>query len=391
VGLYGYPRPTTPALDRWSRRAVVFRDAVSVSAWTLPAHLSILTSVAPSRHGGVDGHHGFNRSVPTLAQTLRRAGFTTHAITSQLYVSPAYGLDAGFDTFDYAEPRGAEEVAARAIAALDAHHGRPFFLFLHFYDVHWPYDAPKEARRPFGARPASEIGSRPPAETRPADPRPLLDAYDAEIRHVDRHLGRVLEHLDKTGWSDHTLVAITSDHGEEFGEHGGYEHLRTLYEEVIRIPMLVRAPRTSARDVSDQVGHLDLAPTVLAAVGLPPEPSHEGRDLLGTLEPREAFGETELGRDPGGPKVRRGFLRGGAGKSKLIVDSDRRTGSLLAEGWFDLARDPGERASLAPPAAAARGWRARLAARQVRGPSGLPATVTEDDKARLAALGYLGR
>src|SRR6185295_3080943 len=115
---------------------------------------------------------------PSLAETLRRAGFITHAITSHVYVSPAYGVNAGFDAFDYAAERSAADVANRAVAALDGFAERPFLLFLHFYDPHWPYDAPAASRQSFGALPAGDLGSRPPAEAPPAQPGRLIDAYD---------------------------------------------------------------------------------------------------------------------------------------------------------------------------------------------------------------------
>ncbi len=395
VGVYGYPRPTTPRLDAWARNAVVFRDAVSVSSWTLPAHLSLLTSVEPAAHGGVDGHHAFNRSVPTLGQTLRRAGFTTHAITSHLYVSQAYGLDAGFDVFDYRADRQAAEVADRALAALDGFGQRPFLLFLHFYDPHWPYAAPELHRRRFAAAAPPALGSQPPAETRPADPAPLRDAYDAEIRYTDAQLGRVLDHLDRSGLSRHTLVVVTSDHGEEFGEHGGYEHLRTLYEEVIRIPLLLKGPRLRPGARRDPAGLLDVAPSVLEAVGLPREPSHRGHSLLGRSPGREAYGETDQAGFLGKRRIRKLFLRGGEHGGKLILTLDRRSGELLGEEWFDLARDSHERRSVMPPASTAGPWRDRLLERwraaRGSGEPGPEVTLPAEDRERLQALGYIGR
>src|SRR6185503_13895537 len=115
VGAYGYAKPTTPRLDALAQEGVLCEDAVSTSSWTLPAHLSMLTSVDPGAHGGTDMSHGFNRRLPTLASLLRKAGFATQAVTSHLYVSTVYGLDDGFDHLDFHQDRRAAEVADRAI------------------------------------------------------------------------------------------------------------------------------------------------------------------------------------------------------------------------------------------------------------------------------------
>jgi arylsulfatase A-like enzyme len=212
---------------------------------------------------------------------------------------------------------------------------------------------------------------------------------------VDQQLGRVLDHLDRTGQAGHTLVVVTSDHGEEFAEHGGYEHLRTLYDEVLRIPLVVRAPRVAPRTSAAQVSLLDIAPTVLAAVGLPREASHEGQNLLGTIEPRDAYGETEFGSPPGAPRARKLFLRQGQAGPKLVLTLDRRTDALLVEEWFDLRRDPRELASARPPEPSAAAWRARLLERwraaRATGSEEKPVTLGADEQERLRALGYVGR
>src|SRR6185503_1156669 len=149
VGAYGYARPTTPRLDVLAREGVLCEDAVSTSSWTLPSHLSMLTSLDPGAHGGIDTGHGFNHRVPTLARRLHEAGYATHAVTSHLYVSSVYGLDDGFDRLDFRQDRKATDVAERAIDLLDRLGDRPFFLFLHFYDPHWHYDPPAETLRLF--------------------------------------------------------------------------------------------------------------------------------------------------------------------------------------------------------------------------------------------------
>jgi arylsulfatase A-like enzyme len=393
VGLHGYPRPTTPRLDALGREGLVFDDAVSVSSWTLPAHLSMFTSVEPAAHGGVDRRHGFNRQVATLPEVLRRAGFATQAITSHLYLSAAYGLDAGFDTLDYAYDRRAMDVAGRAIEAIDAFGERRFFLFLHFYDPHRPYAPPPRALRHFETSYTGSVSGAAwdltPEEMPAADLAHLVALYDGEIRFADAQLGRVLDHLRRKGLDSRTLVIVTSDHGEEFGEHGGWEHQYTLYEELIRVPLVVRVPGQGARRERAQVSLLDVAPTVLDALGLPPLPAQRGHSLLATLGAREAFGETEYGS--GGS--RRLFLRSGAGGFKLILGLDRKTGAPRGEEWFDLARDPGEKRDAPPPASVAGAMRRRLldtweTARR-RGSPAPGVALDPEQLEQLRALGYV--
>src|SRR5215470_12916345 len=151
VGAYGYGRPTTPRVDGLAGEGLLCEDAVSASSWTLPAHLSLLTSADPGAHGGVDMSHGFNHRLPTLPALLRKAGFATQAVTSHLYVSAVYGLDDGFDHLDFRQDRKATDVANHAVDILDRVGDRPFFLFLHFYDPHWHYDPPEDTRRIFDA------------------------------------------------------------------------------------------------------------------------------------------------------------------------------------------------------------------------------------------------
>jgi arylsulfatase A-like enzyme len=398
VGLYGYPKPTTPRLDALGREGIVFDDAVSVSSWTLPAHFSMMTAVDPAAHGAVDSKHAFNHRFPTLGRVFREAGFLTHAITSHLYVSREYGFDDGFDGLDYAYDRKGRDVAERALRFLDGVDERPFFLFLHFYDPHWHYDPPKDLLRIFEPEPYTgaisgnwwKLKTWTKASTGPADLAHLLTLYDGEIRYADGQLARVLDRLAERGLEQTTLVVVTSDHGEEFLEHGGWEHQRTLYEELLRIPLVLRGPGVPAgRRVATQVTLLDLAPTVLDWAGLPSLPTQRGRSLLRALDDREAYGETDHG--PG--DTRKLFLRGGASQSKLILTFDRKTDALRSEEWYDLERDPGETRCAAPPEATSAASRDRLLKRwqEARrlGAGGLPVDLTPEQLEQLRALGYI--
>lgn len=397
VGTYGYALATTPRIDALGRGGLVCEDAVSTSSWTLPAHLSMLTSVDAGAHGGLDGDHGFNRRVPTLASLLRGAGYATRAITSHLYVSPAYGLGEGFERFDFVEDRKAGDVADRAIAQLDDVGDRPFFLFLHFYDPHAHYSPPPQTSALFPssyAGPLKGLLTHFQRRSRATMPRAylehLLALYDGEIRYTDDQLGRVLDHLRGRGLDRSTLVVVTSDHGEEFLDHGSWTHGRTLYEEIIRVPLVVHGPGVAARRDAGQASLLDIAPTILAWAGLP-LPSHfQGRSVLQPSGPREAFGDK--GHAKGG--ARRVFLRGGQARFKLILSLDPEQDRVSAEEWFDLAAEPGERRQARPPAAEADAMRQRALSRwreaRARGGAGPAVGLTPEQIERLEALGYVG-
>ena len=397
VGAYGYGPPTTPRLDALARESVFCEDAVSSSSWTLPAHLSMLTSVDPGAHGGVDMTHGFNHRVPTLTALLHQAEFATQAVTSHLYVSSVYGLDDGFDHLDFHQDRKATDVANRAIDVLDRIGDRPFFLFLHFYDPHWHYEPPESTRKIFETSYAGTVTGRLQDFSRrsresvtAADLAHLIALYDGEIRYVDDELGHVLDHLRARGLDRGTLVVVTSDHGEEFLEHGSWEHQKTLYEEVVRIPLLFHGPGVTPRREPSPTSLLDVAPTILAWAGVPtPEPM-QGRSLLGAAAGREVYGETDHTVD-GTHKV---FLRAGARRWKTILSLDREGASLRGEEWYDLSADPGERRRAAPPPATADAMR-RLAlerwkAARRRGAGAPAVNLSPEQRERLRALGYVG-
>ena len=396
VGAYGYARPTTPRFDALARAGVLFEDAVSTSSWTLPAHLTMLTGVDPGRHGGVDMRHGFNHGVPTVPALLRTAGFATRAVTSHLYVSGVYGLDDGFEHLDFRQDRKATDVADRGLDLLDRVGDRPFFVFLHLYDPHWHYDPPDWARRLFETAYAGSVtgnwqdfSRRDRASVSEADLAHLLALYDGEIRYADTEVGRVLDHLAARGLDRSTLVVITSDHGEEFLDHGSWEHQKTLYEEVVRVPLALRGPGVEARRERAQVSLLDVAPTILAYAGVPAPASVTGRSLLGPRPDTEAYCETDQTVD-GTHKL---FLRGGAARWKAIITLRADAAGTAGEEWYDLSSDPAERKSV-PPAPnvadpirrrALERWRADRGA----GGAARPVCLSPEQQERLRALGYV--
>ena len=289
-------------------------------------------------------------------------------------------------------------MANRALEFLDGVGERPFFLFLHFYDPHWHYTPPPELLPLFEPEPYKgkltgswwQLRTWTRERTTPADLAHLLALYDGEIRYTDGQVARVLERLAARGLDQTTLVAVTSDHGEEFLDHGGWEHQRTLYEELVRIPLLLAGPGVApGQRVAAQVSLLDLAPTLLDWAGLPALPTQRGRSLLRPLDEREAYGET----DHGPADTRKLFLRGGAAKWKAILTLDRKTNAATAEEWYDLATDPQEKRSVPPPESAAAAVRARLLKRwqeaRQQGQGGRPVDLSPAQLEQLRALGYV--
>ena len=395
VGAYGYAKPTTPRLDALARDGILGEDAVSTSSWTLPAHLSLMTSVSPGVHGGTNMHAGFNRRVPTLASILREAGYATQAVTSHLYMSATYGMDVGFDHLEYDPEFRANQIADHARSLLDRFGDRPFFVFLHFYDPHWHYDPHDSTTHLFERGYRGTLGGKlgdfkdlDPSKVSPEDMTHLLALYDGEIRFTDDELGGILDHLHARGLDRNTLVVVTSDHGEEFGEHGSWEHQKTLYEEVIRIPLLVKGPGIAARREKEPVSLLDVAPTIVAWAGLSPQWQPQGVSLLAPVPHREAYGETDHTVD----STRKLFVRDGALRSKAIFSLSKDGRTVLREEWYDLASDAGERQPTLPRADVAAQVRARALSRWCQDRAGRhrqPANLSPEELERLRSIGYV--
>ncbi len=356
LGSYGYARPTSPALDSLASRGVLFEQAIAAAPWTLPSSMALMTGRLPSSHRVENDGMRLPAAIPTLAEVLRGSGYATAAVVSHIYVSGLFGFDRGFDHFedfgltrDYRfeaglEPR-AEKVTDRALAQARALKGRPFFLFVHYFDPHWDYDPPPpfdtRFTRPYsgsitGSYQSFSRYAGPGAALSAADVQHLEDLYDGEIAYTDSQVGRLLEGLRAFGFPPDTLVVITSDHGEEFKEHGSLGHGRNLYDEVVRVPLILARldGKGSARRVAEQVSTLDLFPTLCELASAPPPAGLQGASLGrwlsgGTGPSREAVSET-IRFDAYRKSLRRP-------PEKIIVrleDNGRE--------YYDLASDPGE-------------------------------------------------
>ena len=377
VGCYGAADAETPTLDALAAQGTRFESALAPTPLTLPSHTSILTGLEPPRHGV--RHNGLYRladGVETLAERLRGAGYATGAVIGAAVLSRRYGLARGFDSYDDAldgsraaqsgfHERTAEQVTELARAWLDPPH-EPFFLWLHYYDPHLAYRPPS-----------------PYAERHSASP------YDGEIAYVDHELGRVIDALRSRDLLERTLVVVSADHGESLGEHGERDHSYTLYDSALRVPLIWRGPGIDGgRSVPGVVRSVDIAPTLLARLGLRELPGADGRPLPGLFGPadgredRLAYGETlatqlDYGWSP---------LFSMRSADHLFVRAPRPE-------LYELSRDSGQTRNLlaedspraAAIAAALGGEIDRLLEREIEGES---MQLEPRELARLRALGY---
>ncbi len=350
LGAYGYGRDASPQLDRFADESVRYTRAWSQAPWTTPSVASLLTSRYPQALGVTDVSSVLSEEATLLSERLRAAGFATGAVVSHRFSSARWGFDQGFDSFDDSNALDHDaitspDVTDKALAFLDAHRDDPFFLWVHYFDPHFAYrehegfEFARESPYSGPVQPGVRFGEllRSQALLTPADARELERLYDSEISFTDKHVGRILSRLRELGLDSRTLMVITADHGEEFLDHGRLGHTKTLYDEVIAVPLLVRWPGGAPGVVAEPVALLDVAPTILAVLGVDPDPGAEGRVLPRpggvTGDPdRIFFSATDR------PVAKRAAI--GAG-FKLIDDGD---GNLEL---YALEDDPGERLNLA--------------------------------------------
>ncbi|HKQ61091.1 MAG TPA: sulfatase, partial [Candidatus Polarisedimenticolaceae bacterium] len=362
LSCYGYPHPTTPFLDRLAAGGVRFANAYSPSSWTVPSLVSLLSSLDPTTHGVNYGYTTDEQGVildqrplggelVLLPELLRRAGYRTLGVVASEHLQASLGFARGFDAYrclgfvsgDRLQP------ALRQLAA-GVDRSRPFFLWVHYFDPHAPYDSDRpELRDYLGGRERDPALLRRLQSFSAPEPFAALDlehepdalpyvraSYASDVRQADDWVAALFATF-QLGADD--LIVVASDHGEELHEHGGFWHGHSLYDELLRVPLIVRLPagRLAGRTVDTRVSLLDVLPTILAAAGLEPAPSAQGRDLLPLAEGRRAE-DAAIHATTGKIEEIEALL---VGRFKYVryLGSGR---TLL----FDLVDDPGERHDL---------------------------------------------
>ena len=354
LGVYGYDRDTSPVLDRWSSEAVRFERGYSPTSWTKPASVSLLSGLDPLSHRVEDRLDVIPSEVLLLSERLKASGFHTAAAVTNPNVLPLWGFGRGFDVYEDLDSvrRGtrADAVVEHVTGWLPELAGKqPFFLYLHLLDPHDPYDPPAPFDAKFARSTRSPLGR-------------AWAAYDGEIAFGDAQFGRFIDRLKRHGLYDNTLILFTSDHGEELRDHGRMGHGRTLFEEVIRVPFLIRFPggAHAGKTVRAPVSLIDVVPTVLSVLG-EPVPSHlDGRDLTALLdgeEPSWAGRDIYLSLDLAWSQDRSAVVRGVISGSRKYL---RRVRPVPTEALFDIEADPRDTTNLSRDD---RESRARLAAR----------------------------
>ncbi|MBW2316148.1 MAG: sulfatase [Deltaproteobacteria bacterium] len=418
LGAYGAAR-ATPAFDALAREGTLFEQALAPAPWTLPSSTSLLTGADVRRHGVATGTDVLPSDLATLATSFRQHGYATGAFSANPWFGDRHGLHRGFLEFvRISRPlgdRGAENGRTSALINdallpwLEQHAGERFLAWVHTMDPHQPYTPPLEAER------ALDVGwprgdprwklARAPSQGRgrgrlgdvellqPRAARSILEVsrklYDATVLGWDAQLARVVETLRRLELLDQTILVVTSDHGEEFGEHGLAGHAHALYQELLRVPLLIRYPPSvpAGARVAVPVGLVDVAPTVRALAGLPSG---------------EASGARDLSRDWGSPAParplfaeRRTLLTPVAGLPELdaVIEGDlkliRRLDTRAADELYDLGTDPGETRNLASERPEARRRLGALLERDTPGlEPGAAAPLDEETREQLRSLGY---
>jgi arylsulfatase len=368
VGYHGYERNTTTFLDSLANRVARFDTCISASSHTREAVPALLSGEYPD----VFAANGYRHTTETVADRLSTAGYATAGFHSNPYVSRAYGFDSGFDTFDDDVRLGRNRFAALLQRALDKfllnkgeYHKRaeainkdaldwldaqagPAFLWNHYMDVHGPYNPPEAytyADREITNGEAHDLYQKiikRPHEVTKSERQLLIDCYDGEIRYLDAQLKRFFDAIAARGLLDESLVILTADHGDAFGEHGYFTHPRHLHESLLHVPLLVSVPGDSPRGIGLPVSTLDLVPTILEWTGieydLPGEPllcdgtvSIDGHSGVAFAS---AQGENEYS------DVRRFSVRDD--RRKVIIERDLPSNTVRDCEAFDLDSDPTE-------------------------------------------------
>ncbi|HEY8515790.1 MAG TPA: sulfatase [Candidatus Binatia bacterium] len=415
---YGYDRPTTPRLEEMARDGVRFDVAYAPMATTLPSHTTMFTGLLPRTHGTLKNGLVVDQKLPLLAEILRNDGYRTAAFLSSFAVASRFGLARGFEVYDenfrdgeckwdvhrweghniqgdfcrrgdLTRVRAETWLRENGYLARESSPEKPFFVWVHLFDPHNPYDPPPEHAKLF-----------PPRGNPPTGLDREIAAYDAEIHFADEQVGKLLDTLAQAGKLDDTLVIVAGDHGEGLMDHGWMLHGLQIYEESVRIPFIMRWPAKLPRGkvVAEPIELTDMTPTILEVTGgsLPASARQpEGKSLIAAATGKEKLDperRVHLQRRFYASRAERGVpVRGDkhavrVGRWKYIAAPEEKTFEL-----FDLVSDPREKRNLSEEKPAERERLAAALDDWLRTPATKmqPRRVSEEDAKRLEALGYV--
>jgi len=361
LGCYGYPKNTTPHIDKLARQGVVVKTAISQAPFTMSSHMSLLTSLYPSFHGVNKLRDSYlDSKVTTLAEALYNQGYRTWAITGGGQLSSNYGFAEGFETFiEYNNKTDVERKVKETIGFLDQQKNNNFFVFFHTFRPHAPYRAPAPYNTMFDpdyqgdvtgdTATLNEINSGKRQVTA-RDIEHIESLYDGDIRHTDEALAPLFDYLRSSKLDSNTLIVITSDHGEEFGEHGKVAlHSHTLYDELLQIPLILVAPKLlpSGKVLQNQVRSIDIAPTILELFGVQKVEAMQGSSLVNLIRsgadknPEHYAYSERLATD-------NTYLRSVRSPSFKFICQENRDNHDRQYYYFNLQSDPHEQKNIDP-------------------------------------------
>lgn len=418
LGSYGYDRETSPEIDTLASEAVRFEQAISQAPWTTPSHMTLLTSLYPTSHGvmrrGAGGVARLPGDVPTLAAILRQNGYRTLALTGGATIHSKLGFDNGFDIYVNGGDRLNDGVWSNLTTWLDEFGKAPFFLFFHTFEVHAPYTHPdmldgqlSEAQtRRLRAFAKTVTGAQHLLDYLKAEGifrKEVTSAlYDGGIRYTDEFMGRFFRELKRRGLYDRTLIIVTADHGDEFGERNPERiygsHDINVYDELIHVPLIIRLPDGEGRGrvIDDAVELVDVTPTILDLLGVAVSEGMQGQSLAPLIWGTTSSGDEWTLSEATAVGPEKKALRGRQYKYiATFAQGEGATDPLqtpIQEQLFDLERDPGEQRTLEEPELL-RSMRRRLMATinemEAVGDSEAAVRVDAEMKKQLKDLGYL--
>jgi arylsulfatase A-like enzyme len=362
LSCYGYAKNTTPHIDQLAKKGVIFRNTIAQAPYTMSSHMSLLTSLYPSFHGVNKLKESYlNSEVTTLAEALYNEAYRTWAIVGGGQLSAGYGFAEGFETFiEYNHKTDVQFKVDETIEFLEKEKHNNFFVFFHTFRPHAPYKPPAPYKTMFDSNYAGYVDGQISTINAMNDgkiPMTLRDVqhlqalYDGEIRQTDDALAPLFEYLHKTGLDENTLVVITSDHGEEFAEHGKVGlHSHTLYDELLRVPLIMVLPGTLPKGltIDNQVRSIDIAPTILETLQIHKVDSMQGTSLVNLMETGVANADEKYAYSERLPTDKIYLRSARTSSSKFIYEEDRDDGHQNYM-QFDLKGDPKEQHNLYSP------------------------------------------
>ncbi|NLH49726.1 MAG: sulfatase [Myxococcales bacterium] len=360
LGCYGSKEGLTGMMDFWAQRGVRFSNTWAPAPWTLPSHASAFTGLYPTEHRAIDEKINIDKNAKLLSEALKDAGFQTGAFVSHYYLGQEYGFGRGFDDFYIKPDAKADEMVSRTARWIQKHKEKPFFAFLHLFDPHTPYQPPVDiAKKHYPAdvnllvtgttKDIMDVVHEWPSDTAQKKLKALQSLYAGEIEFVDKQLEVLFKSLQDNKLDRNTIIILFADHGEEFMEHGLMEHGFTLYQEQLHVPFIWYYPAglPAGQTVEEPSSLIDLMPTLLDLLGLPPVDNISGRSLMPVVRGQEKSINRYLLSET---------TRQGPDRVTLIRDFEkylysppfRLNSRNFGEMLFNLRNDPGEKTDLLP-------------------------------------------